>query len=370
MIPVFSPTPQHQHAEPEVTLAIQQVLTSGQFILGSQVTAFEQEVATYLGVEHAIGLASGTDALHLALLGAGIGPGDEVITSPFTFIATVEAIYYCGAKPVFADIDPVSLNIDPERVAKAVTKRTKAILPVHLFGLAADMEPLLELARAHQLKVIEDCAQAFGARYRNQLAGSFGDAGCFSFFPTKNLAGYGDGGMLTTNDKELAENVLALRNHGSKHRYHHDKLGFNSRLDEIQAAALRIKLQYIDTFNQSRRDIADAYNKAFESLPIQRPQAPEHCHHVYGQYTIQTDNRDQLKSALQHEDIGSAVYYPIPLHQQPVCKPDSAGAVFNTSEQAAARCLSLPVFPGMTEQQVEKVTDVVGDFYRTKSCLT
>lgn len=361
MIPLFDPAPQHQRVEAEVKAAMQAVLNSGQFILGPQVKAFEQEVAAYLGVEYAIGLASGTDALHLALLAAGVGPGDEVITSPFTFIATVEAIYYCGARPVFADIDPRSMNLKPEQVAGVITERSKAILPVHLFGLCADMDPLRELAKAHQLKLIEDCAQAFGAAYKNQMAGSFGDAGCFSFFPSKNLAGYGDGGLLTTNNREIAEEVLSLRNHGSRQRYLHHQLGFNSRLDEIQAAALRIKLRHIDSFNQSRRDIAQAYHNAFSSLPIQLPYASEHCHHVYGQYTIQTDNRDKLQAALQSSEIASAVYYPVPLHQQPLCRKDSEGVRLKETELLATRCLSLPVFPGMTAQQVEAVIHAVGD---------
>lgn len=355
MVPLFDPRPQHERVQAEVTQAVIDVLNSGQFISGIEGYALEEEMASVQGVKHAVGVASGTDALHLALRAAGIGEGDEVITTPFTFIATLEAIYYCGATPVFADIDSHTMNLDPAATAAAVTERTRAILPVHLFGLAAEMEPLMALAEKHGLRMIGDCAQATGALYHGEAVGAFGDAGCFSFFPTKNLGGYGDGGMITTNSDEVAAALCALRNHGSRKRYHHHELGFNSRLDEVQAAALRIKLRHLDEFNDSRRAVAAIYNRELADLDIRLPVTPNGCHHVYGQYTVQLAGRDQLRSALEKRGIGSAIYYPKPLHRQDLCKEAFKDQSFPVAERVAQECLSLPIFPGMTEQQAEEV---------------
>lgn len=359
MVPLFDPKPQHQRVQSAVVHAVSEVLNSGQFILGPNVRALEEEVASYHGVKHAVSVASGTDALHLALLAAGVGKGDEVITTPFTFIATLEAIYYCGATPVFADIDPHTMNLDPAAAAGAITERTRAIMPVHLFGLAADMEPFIALKEKHQLQLIGDCAQAFGARYHDKPIGGLGDAGCFSFFPTKNLGGYGDGGIITTDFDELAASIRALRDHGSHERYHHHRIGFNSRLDEVQAATLRIKLEHLEEFNESRRMIATLYDQGLADLDLKRPLAPEGYHHVYGQYTIQIDQRDKLRAALADVEIGSAIYYPIPLHRQEACRDSFRNQVFPVCEKISESCLSLPIFPGMTEKQVGEVVAAI-----------
>lgn len=359
MVPLFDPGPQHERVRTQVAEAVARVLDSGQFIMGAQVQTLENEMAVHHGVKHAVGVASGTDALHLALRAAGIGKGDEVITTPFTFIATLESIYYCGATPVFADIDPRTMNIDPVAVAAVITDRTRAIIPVHLFGLPADMEPLMALSAKHQLRVIGDCAQAFGARYADQSVASYGDANCFSFFPTKNLGGYGDGGLVTTDSDKLAAALRTLRNHGSRERYHHHELGFNSRLDEVQAAALRIKLGYLNEFNASRRAIAELYNRHLSDLDIQLPETPANCDHVYGQYTVQLADRDTLQTALAQRGIGSAIYYPIPLHHQEICKDAFQKQRFPNCEQVAKRCLSLPMFPGMTEAQAMEVIGAI-----------
>jgi dTDP-4-amino-4,6-dideoxygalactose transaminase len=359
MVPLFDPRPQHEGVRGEVQRAVQDVLDSGQFILGPNVQAFEEEVAAYHGVKHAIGVASGTDALHLALLAAGIGEGDEVITTPFSFIANLEAIYYCGATPVFADIDPRTMNLDPEAVAAVITDRTRAIMPVHLFGLPADMGPLMALAEKHGLRMVEDCAQAFGARYDGRPVGGIGDAGCFSFFPTKNLGGYGDGGLVTTDSDDLAESIRTLRNHGSRERYHHHEVGFNSRLDEVQAAALRVKFRHLEEFNESRRAVAAAYERDLAGLEIRLPVTPDGSHHVYGQYTIQVDGRDELRAALDAEGIGSAIYYPIPLHRQEVCEGAFRDRSFAACEAVAKTCMSLPMFPGMTDAQAAEVIAAV-----------
>ncbi|MDQ2078146.1 DegT/DnrJ/EryC1/StrS aminotransferase family protein [Marinimicrobium sp. ABcell2] len=361
MVPLFDPHPQHARVRTEVVQAVNEVLDSGQFIMGPNVQNFEDEAAVYHGVKHAIGVASGTDALLLALLAAGVGEGDEVITSPFTFIATLEAIYQCGATAVFADIDPATMNLDPDATASVVTERTRAVLPVHLFGQAADMKPFLELGQKHNLRVIGDCAQAFGARYHGTSVGALGDAGCFSFFPTKNLGGYGDGGLITTDSDELADAVRVLRNHGSRTRYYHDVVGYNSRLDEVQAAALRIKLRHLEEFNESRRAVAAIYDQELSKLGIRTPKILDGCHHVYGQYTILLSERDRLRDALQQRDIGSAIYYPVPLHRQSVCRDTFQELSFPVCEQVAEECLSLPMFPGMTEAQAREVVAAVAE---------
>jgi dTDP-4-amino-4,6-dideoxygalactose transaminase len=337
------------------------VLESTAFILGPNVSKLEEEVADYIGTKHAVGVASGTDALHLALLAHDIGPGDEVITSPFTFIATAEAIAYCGAKPVFIDIEPDTLNMDPLLLKAALTKNTKAVLPVHLYGQCATMGETLEFAVTNGLAVIEDCAQSFGANYKFTRTGSFADAGCFSFFPSKNLGCYGDGGMITTDSDNVFERLKSLRNHGSLRRYYHDEIGYNSRLDEMQAAILRIKLKRIDTYNANRRKRAEQYNDLMKNLPgIVTPVELSGNFHVYHQYTIQADNRDAIHEALTKEGIASAVYYPVPLHLQdafvelgykkgdlPVC------------EAATDKVLSLPIYPELSEEDVELIVDVI-----------
>jgi len=348
----------------ELNEAIQRVLRSGQFILGPEVRAFEEEVADYLGVQHAVGVNSGTDALLIGLRTLGVGAGDEVITTPFTFFATAEAISQVGAIPVFVDIEPHRFNIDPRKIEAAITDRTKAILPVHLFGAPAAMAEIMALAKMQDLKVLEDCAQSFGATYegskpssratrrgstshattRGAKTGAIGDAGAFSFFPTKNLGAYGDGGLIATDDDQVAELARKLRKHGGSNKYHNEMLGYNSRLDALQAAILRVKLPHIDAYNRKRRAIAQRYNELLEDIDgIVTPTLPGG--HVVHQYTVRIKHgrRDAMKETLQKQNIGCKVYYPVPCHQLPVYK--DIDVTLPEAEQAAAEVLSLPMWP-------------------------
>ncbi|MEI6212593.1 MAG: DegT/DnrJ/EryC1/StrS family aminotransferase, partial [Desulfuromonadales bacterium] len=317
MIPMVDLKTQYHTLKNDIDAAVLQAIESTQFILGPNVTAFEQEAAAYLGAKRAVSCASGTDALQLAILAAGITAGDEVITSPFTFIATAEAICYVGAIPVFVDIDPKTFNIDPALIEAAITPRTKAVIPVHLFGQPADMAPIKGICDRHQLALIEDCAQSFGAAAAGAMTGTVGQLGCFSFFPSKNLGCYGDGGMVTCATDELAEQIKVLRNHGSSVRYHHSVIGYNSRLDDIQAAILRIKLRHIDEFNNGRRRVAHLYSDLLADV-VDVPFEDGKGIHVYHQYTLLTDRRDTIMAKLAEQQISSAVYYPIPLHRQDV----------------------------------------------------
>ncbi|HFC53766.1 MAG TPA: DegT/DnrJ/EryC1/StrS family aminotransferase [Gammaproteobacteria bacterium] len=360
MIPMVDLRIQYRQIKAEIEQDLHQVLESAHFILGPNVHAFEEEAASYLGARYAIGCASGTDALQLALAAAGIGEGDEVITTPFTFIATAEAICYLGAKPVFVDIDPHTFNLDPGLVETAITERTRAILPVHLFGQPADMGPLLELARRHHLRVIEDCAQSFGASIGGRFTGTFGDAGCFSFFPSKNLGCFGDGGMITTNSEELAARLKMLRNHGSRERYHHSIIGYNSRLDEIQAVILRAKLKRITAYNEGRRAAAHTYSRRLAELPgITPPHEDGRGIHVYHQYTLLTNRRGGIMQALSDAGISSAIYYPIPLHRQEVFAQRYRNLSLPVSESVAERCLSLPIYPELESEQIHTIVDVI-----------
>jgi dTDP-4-amino-4,6-dideoxygalactose transaminase len=334
-------------------------LGAAQFILGPNVQAFEKEAAAYLGVAHAITCANGTDALHLALLAAGIGPGDEVITTPFTFIATAEAIAYVGAKAVFVDIDPCTFNIDVAQAQRAITAKTKALLPVHLFGQPANLAPLMALAKEHKLQLVEDCAQSFGADIGGVQTGAIGDVAAFSFFPSKNLGCFGDGGMVTTQSDAMAETLRMLRNHGSKVRYYHDIVGFNSRLDELQAVVLRAKLPLIDHYNQERRRVAHRYNAGLCLLNLQTPCEDGVGLHVFHQYTVLTDHRAAIQQALAEQQIASAIYYPVPLHQQKVFASISAGTHFPVTESVSQRCLSLPIYPELSNEAVDEVCTVI-----------
>lgn len=328
----------------ELNAAFQRVLRSGQFILGPEVEAFEQEVAEYLGVKHAIGLNSGTDALFIGLRALGVGPGDEVITTPFTFFATAEAISLVGAKPVFVDIDPAILNLDPKLIEDKITPRSRAILPVHLYGRPAEMEPILELAERHGLKVLEDCAQAFGATYQGKKVGTLGHAGVFSFFPSKNLGAYGDGGLLATDDDRVAETARMLRAHGSKKKYFNETVGYNSRLDALQAAILRVKLPHVDAWNQARREAAQRYNQLLaDANGLLLPEVSEG--HVFHQYTVRVlgGRQDEVQKKLAEAGIGTMVYYPVPLHRLPVYGyPEGS---FPEAERAAEEVLSLSIWP-------------------------
>ena len=342
----------------ELLRRLADALESTQYILGPNVQALEKEVAAHVGVGHAVGCASGTDALHLALRALGIGPGDEVITSPFTFIGTSEAISYTGATPVFVDIQADTFNIDPGRIEAAITARTKAVMPVHLYGQAADLDPIIEICRRHGLRLIEDCAQSYGARYGGRMTGSFGDFGCYSFYPSKNLGAFGDGGMVTTNEETLAAEVRVYRNHGSRERYHHHVIGYNSRLDEIQAVILRVKLKYLEDFNARRRAIAHAYNERLAGHVVTPVEARNRVH-VYHQYTVRSPHRDAIQKALGDAGIGSMIYYPVPLHRQEVYADLCQGLRLPMSEAVAQEVVSLPIFPQMTLEQVDRVCEVV-----------
>lgn len=357
-IPMVDLKGQYESLKSEIDSAVIQALGETRFIMGPNVQAFEQEAAEYLGARHAIGCANGTDALHLALLAAGIQPGDEVITTAFTFIATAEAIRYVGATPVFVDILPESLNIDPEQVEKAITERTSAILPVHLFGQPANMDELYAIAKANNLIIVEDCAQSIGSAYHGQKTGTFGIAGTFSFFPSKNLGCYGDGGMVTTNDDATADAIRMYRNHGSSKQYYHDVIGYNSRLDEIQAVILRIKLKHLDSYNANRSRVAKSYNRLLAGSRFETPTIPEDRDHIFHQYTLLCDGRDAVREAVMAKDISCAVYYPVPLHQQEAFA-DTEQPKLPVTEEISRRCLSFPVFPEMTEQQVETVCEAI-----------
>ena len=357
-IPMVDLKGQYESLRHEIDDAILQSLAETRYILGPNVQAFDQEAADYLGARHAISCASGTDALHLGLLAAGIKPGDEIITSAFTFIATGEAISYIGAVPVFVDIQADSLNIDADKIRAAITGKTRAILPVHLFGQPADMNEIQAIADEFGLLVLEDCAQSFGSRYQHKMTGTMGVVGAFSFFPSKNLGCYGDGGMITTNDDEVAAQVKLLRNHGSSQQYHHDVIGYNSRLDELQAVILRIKLKHIDDYNQRRLEVARSYNRLLADSRFETPIIADDRDHIFHQYTVLCDERDAVREHVIAQGVACAVYYPIPLHQQKAFA-DTVQPVLPVTESTASRCLSLPIFPEMTGQQIETVCEAI-----------
>ncbi|MFA7494741.1 MAG: DegT/DnrJ/EryC1/StrS family aminotransferase [Acidithiobacillus sp.] len=357
-IPMVDLRAHFQPLRAEILAGMGKILDQASFILGDQGRALEAEVSGLCGVAHGVGCASGTDALLLALRALDIGPGDEVIVPTFTFIATAEAVLYVGATPVFVDVDPTSYMMTVEGIAAALTARTKVIIPVHLYGLPADMPAIMALAHKHDLKVIEDCAQAIGARIHGQSVGSFGDISCFSFFPSKNLGGAGDGGMVVTNDAELERRLRGLRNHGSWQTYHHDVLGYNSRLDEMQAVILRAEFPHLPAFNAGRRQAAAWYGAHLAGLDLQLPIAADGYHHVYHQYTIQLEQRDDVKAALQAEGIASAIYYPIPCHRQKMFGEQPQGHC-PVADALSTRVLALPMFPELQEAQIVRVAAVI-----------
>ena len=368
-VPLLDLKAQYATFRKEVGLAIERVLDSQYFILGGEVKAFEDRAAQYCGVRHAVGCASGSDALLLALLALEIGPGDEVITVPFTFFATAGAIVHAGAKPVFVDIEPGTFNMDAPQLTQVLDRHPKAraILPVHLYGACADMDAIRDIARARGLAVIEDAAQAIGSEYKGQRAGGLGELGCFSFFPSKNLGAFGDGGMVTTNDDRLAERLRALRVHGSRTKYIYEWVGLNSRLDALQAAVLRVKIEYLDGWTEGRQRNAAHYTQRFKELgtPAIVPQpAPYQTRHIYNQYTLLCPRRDELRQALAAQAIGTEVYYPLPLHLQK-CFADlgyKAGD-FPVSERCAEEALSLPIYPELAVEDLDTVADAVAAFY-------
>jgi dTDP-4-amino-4,6-dideoxygalactose transaminase len=355
-IPLLDLQPQIQAHWDEFNAAFQRVLRSGQFILGPEEKAFEAECAAYLGVKHAIGLNSGTDALFIALRSLGIGPGDEVITTPFTFFATAEAISHVGAMPVFVDIEEDSFNLNPELIESAITSRTKAIIPVHLFGRPCDLTRIQAVAARHGLTVVEDCAQAFGATWEGRKVGGFGTFGCFSFFPTKNLNAFGDGGLLVTDDDDLAATARMLRAHGSRKKYFNETVGYNSRLDELQAAMLRVKLTHVDAWNEGRRRVARAYQDFLGGRPDLGLPAIVRGH-VFHQFTIRVKGgrRDAVQAVLTEAGIGTMIYYPVPVHRLKLYQESHAGTRCPVAEQAAREVLSLPIWPEMEPVVVEAV---------------
>ena len=369
-IPLLDLKAQHATIREEVMSALTRVVDSQKFILGEEVEKLEQELAPYCGAKYAIGCASGSDALSLALMAAEIRPGDEVLTVPFTFFATAGAIAKLGARPVFVDIESATFNMDMNRVEEAFKAHPKirAIIPVHLFGACADMDPLLKIAQLHAAVVIEDAAQSIGSEYKGRRAGSIGDMGCFSFFPSKNLGGYGDGGMLTTNDQQRAERLKALRIHGRTGNYIHQWIGVNSRLDSLQAAILRVKFRHLDGWSRRRQENANLYRTLLSQsgIPVKPPvEAPYQTRHVYNQFVIRCENRDKLRAHLKQQGIGSEIYYPLSLHLQ-TCFEDlgyQAGD-FPISEHASAEVLALPVNPEVSAQDVEHICGAIRSFYR------
>ena len=361
-VPLLDLSRQYAQLKPELDAAVINVLTHGKFILGPEVKKLEEEVASLCTVKHAIGVASGTDALLLALRAAGVGPGDEVITTDFSFFATAGVVHRLGAKPVFIDIEPDTYNIDPNLIAAAITAKTKVIMPVHLFGQVADMDPIMDIAKKHGLNVIEDAAQTIGSEYKGRKAGSIGDFGCFSFFPSKNLGAGGDGGMIMTNDDANHDLCRILRVHGSKPKYYHKIVGYNSRLATIQAAILLVKLPHLQGWSEKRIEHAKKYDKAFEGLTnLKRPVEKDYTtFHIYNQYTIAIPDRDEVQAKLQEAGIGCVIYYPVPFHKQECFaylghKADD----FPVTNQAGSQVLSLPIYPELTDEEQEEVIEAV-----------
>ncbi|MCC3356915.1 DegT/DnrJ/EryC1/StrS family aminotransferase [Bacillus sp. REN16] len=366
-VPMLDLSEQYQSLKDEVIKALDDVMSSSSFILGDNVKKLEHDVAAFSHVTHGVGVANGSDALHISLQACGVGPGDEVITTTFTFFATAGAIARAGARPVFVDIDPITFNIDPKEIEKVITNKTKAIIPVHLYGQAADMDPVLEIAKKHNLYVVDDAAQAIGAEYKGRKVGELGDTTCFSFFPTKNLGAYGDGGMIVTNDEDLAEKMSIIRVHGSKPKYYHHVLGYNSRLDELQAAVLNIKFPHLSEWSELRREKAATYtNLLNEKLSdhVITPKEEKDRYHVFHQYTIRVEKRDELQQFLKENGVASMVYYPVPLHLQPVfAELGYKEGDFPLAEKAAKEALSLPMFPELKKEQQEYIINVIEKFF-------
>ena len=379
-VPMLDLKRQYQSIKDEVAAAVERVLTTQHFIGGPELEAFERESAAYLGAKASVGCSSGTDALWLALAAVGIKPGDCVITPPFTFFASASSITRCGATPVFADIDPATFTLDPAAVERAIRKSgpVHAIIPVHLYGQCADMDAFTQLAREHKCGIVEDAGQAFGANWRKKRAGALGDVAAFSFYPTKNLSAYGEGGAVTTNSEEIADNTRCLRNHGSRRRYYHEEIGWNCRLDALQAAVLRIKLKYIDRWNQQRRAVAARYDSLLRAAgllktnattvdaqtPVALLQTRPEVYHIYHQYVIRAHRRDELRSFLAERGIGTEIYYPVPLHmQQSFAYLGYKPGDLPESERAALESVALPIFPELREDEQRRVVQGIAEFY-------
>lgn len=365
-VPMLDLTEQYQNLKSEIIPALEDVMSNAHFILGNNVKKLENDVAEYSNSKHGIGVANGSDALNISLLGCEVGPGDEVICPSFTFFATAGAVARMGAVPVFVDIDPKTFNIDPEQIEKAITPKTKAIIPVHLYGQMADMDRIKEIADKHNLFIIEDAAQAIGAQYKGKKVGELGTTACYSFFPTKNLGAYGDAGMIITNDDEIGERIRVLRVHGSKPKYYHHILGYNSRLDEMQAAILNIKFPHLDDWSELRRERAATYTHLLKEMVgenVVTPYEEEFNHHIFHQYTIRVDKRDELQKFLQENGVSTMIYYPKPLHLQPVfAELGYKEGDLPETEKAAKEALSLPMFPELKTEQQEYVVQKIKEF--------
>lgn len=362
-VDVFTLKKQYEEIKDEISQPIENVMRSGSFIMGEDVGSFEAEFAEYCGVKYGVGVNSGTDALFLACLACGIGRGDEVIVMPYTYIATVLAVSMTGARPVFVDIEENTCNIDASKIESAVTKRTKAILPVHLYGHPADMDPIKEIAKKYDLKIIEDCAQAHGALYKNKKVGGFGDAGCFSFYPTKNLGAFGDGGCVVTDSEEIKKRLLLLRDYGRKDRYFHVLKGFNSRLDTLQAAVLRIKLKHLDRWNEKRRKNASLYTALFKDkkIEITLPYEADYARHVYHLYTVRVKDRTRIIEALADKGVRTLIHYPLPIHLQEAYNDlGYKKGDFPVSERCCGEILSLPMYPELGSDEINYVVEALG----------
>jgi len=362
-VPIVELDSQFRSIEGEIRAAVDDVLQTGRFIFGKHCAAFEAEFAAYVGATHAVGVASGTDAIHLALRAVGVGPGDEVITAANTCVPTVAGIAASGARPALVDIDPATCTLDPARLGAAITQNTKAVVPVHLYGHPCDMDPILDVAAAHGLTVVEDCAQAHGTAYKGRRCGTFGAAAAFSFYPSKNLGAYGDGGAVTTNDAGLDAQLRKLRNYGEERRYEHSVQGFNSRLDEIQAAVLRVKLRHLDGWNEARRDRAARYAGRLRPLPVRLPHEAPWAHHIYHLYVIRSTQRDALQAHLGEHGIGTLLHYPVPIHRQPAYAHLGYGpGDFPEAEKACNEVLSLPMYAELPFDAIERVADALAQF--------
>lgn len=355
-IPMIDPAAEYRALKSEIDAAVAAVLSSGRYVLGPEGEALERELAAFVGAAHGVGVNSGTDALHLALVAAGVGPGDEVIVPAFTFFASAEAVSYTGATPVFADVEAGTFNLDPASLKKRLTQKTKAVIAVHLFGQCAALDVISQICRENKLVLVEDVAQALGADYDGRRAGSWGEFGCFSFYPTKNLAAAGDAGLITTSNAEHAQTLRMLRHHGSRQTYRHERVGWNSRLDELQAAVLRVKLRHLERFNQARRAVARRYRERLEATDMVLPAEHGRGTHVYHQFTIRSHRRDVLREALASESISASIFYPMPLHRQPAYAAANRMVSLPASEALAAEVLSLPINPLLDEACIERIS--------------
>ncbi|TAK88393.1 MAG: DegT/DnrJ/EryC1/StrS family aminotransferase [Betaproteobacteria bacterium] len=363
-IPMVDPAAEYRALKAEIDEAVGRVLGSGRYVLGPEGEALEREVAAYVGAPHAVGCNSGTDALHLALVAAGIGPGDEVVLPAFTFFATAEAVSYTGATPVFADIDPATFNLSIDSLKSRISSKTKGVIAVHLFGQCAALEEIAALCRQKKLVLIEDCAQALGAEYQGRRAGSWGEFGCFSFYPTKNLAAAGDAGLITTTSGDYDKVLRMLRHHGSRQAYLHERVGWNSRLDELQAAVLRVKLRHLDEFNAARRRVAQRYRGKLQGARLELPAEDTRGKHVYHQFTIRSGRRDAIREALAADGIAASIFYPMPLHRQPAYAASNRSLTLPASEAAARTVLSLPINPLLDEASTDRICARIRDALR------